>query len=239
LPGAKCFQLDHVIEGGNTVATKSDAQINQDVFDELTWDPAIQVTDLNIDTFDGSVRLTGKVRNYRTKEEAKAAAYRVSGVQYVHNELVVDQWGPDIRSDTSLADSIKLALQLDYKVPDQRINVEVSKGYVTLTGSVDWAYQRQAALDDALKITGITSVDNQITLTPPHASAEEIQRGMARAFARHAELPDDKIVVEVEGSHVTLSGQVEFWSQYYMAENIAWKAPGVTDVANKIKVDIS
>ena len=124
------------------MATKSDVQINQDVFDALTWDPAIQVADLNIDTFDGAVRLTGKVRNYGTKEEATAAAYRVSGVQYVHNEMVVDPWEPDIRSDTSLTDSIKLALSLDSRVPDQRITVQVSRGHVTLTGSLDWAYQR-------------------------------------------------------------------------------------------------
>ncbi len=220
------------------MATKSDRQINQDVFDELTWDPAIQVADLNIDTFDGRVMLTGTVPYYWTKEKATEAAYRVSGVRHVENELTVNPSEPGIRSDGAIADSIKNALLLDYQVPDQRINVQVNQGHVTLTGSVEWAYQRQAAVDDVRKITGVTSVDNQITLTPPHASAEEIQRGIARAFVRNAELPNDKIVVEVEGGHVTLSGDVALWSEYDLAENTAWMSPGVTSVTNNIKVDI-
>ena len=218
------------------MATKSDEQINLDVFEELTWDPAIHVADLNIDTFDGRVTLTGTVHNYRTMEEATEAAYRVSGVRSVDNEMVVDPSEPDIRTDSSIADSIKRALLLDYQVPDQRINVEVNNGHVTLTGSVDWAYQRQAEMNDMLKINGITSVENLITLTPPHASAEDIQRGIARAFARNAELADDKIMVEVEGGQVTLSGNVAFWSEYHLAEDIAWKSPGVTFVNNKIEV---
>lgn len=221
------------------MATKSDRQINQDVFDELNWDPAIHVANLNIDTFNGRVTLRGTVRNYGTREEATEAAYRVSGVWYVHNEMTVNPSEPSIRSDSAIANSIKNALLVDYQVPDQQINVEVNQGHVTLTGSVDWAYQRQAAVDDVRKITGVTSVENLITLTPPHASAEEIQRGIARAFARNAELSDDKILVEVEGGHVTLSGQVEFWSEHDMAENIAWKSPGVTSVTNNIEVRIS
>jgi osmotically-inducible protein OsmY len=217
--------------------TKSDAQINQDVFDELVWDPAIQVADINIATSDGRVTLTGRVQNYGTKEEATEAAYRVSGVRYVDNELEVKPSEADIRSDSEIADSIRNALLLDTRVPYQRINVEVTKGHVTLTGSVEYAYQRQAAVDDVLKIAGIRSVDNLITVTPPHASAEEIQRGIARALARNAELSDDKIMVEVEGGHVTLSGKVAFRSEYTLAEQTAWKSPGVTSVTNNIKVD--
>ncbi len=197
--------------------------MNQDVFEELIWDPAIEVADLNIATINGRVSLTGTVHNYRTKEEATQAAYRVSGVRYVDNELLVNPSDPDIRSDSAIADSIKNALRLDYQIPDQRIQVEVNHGHVRLTGSVDWAYQRQAAVDDVLKITGVTSINNLITLTPPAASAEQIQRGIAHAFSRNAEISDDRIVVEVEAGHVTLSGHVAFWSEYYLAENTAWK----------------
>ena len=219
------------------MATKSDAQINQDVFDELAWDPAIHATGLNIATSDGTVTLTGRVDSSGTKEEATEAAYRVSGVRLVDNELEVTPSEPDIRSDSEIADAIKNALLLDTRCPYQRINVEVTKGHVRLSGSVDYAYERQAALDDVLKIAGVRSIDNQITLTPPHASAEEIQRGIARALARNAELADDKIMTEVEGGHVTLSGHVAFRSEYKMAEETAWKSPGVTSVTNNIVVD--
>ena len=185
--GAGALLVDHLVERAVSIQRDAHqgARLDVDVFDELVWDPAIEVAELNIATSDGKVTQTGTVHNYRTKEEATEAAYRVSGVRSVNNELVVNPSEPDIRSDSAIADSITNALLLDYQVPYQRINVEVTQGHVTLTGSVEYAYQRQAALDDVLKITGITSVDNQITLTPPHASAEEIQRGIARTFARN------------------------------------------------------
>ena len=217
------------------MANKSDAQINQDVFDELTWEPALSIADLNIDTIDGRVTLTGTVDAYRSKQEAARAARRVSGVRFVENLLVVNP-STLIRSDSEIKDAIKNAFLLDYQVPDQQISVEVDHSHVTLTGNVELAYQRQAAVDNALKIAGVTSVDDLITITPPHASAEAIQQGIARAFARNAELSDDQIAVETEGGHVTLSGKVEFWSEHDLAENISWKSPGVTSVTNNIEV---
>lgn len=217
------------------MANKSDAQINQDVFDELTWEPALSIADLNIDTIDGRVTLTGTVDAYWSKQEAARAARRVSGVRFVENLLVVNP-STLIRSDSEIKDAIKNAFLLDYQVPDQQISVEVDHGHVTLTGSVELAYQRQAAVDNALKIAGVTSVDDLITITPPHASAEAIQQGIARAFARNAELSDDQIAVETEGGHVTLSGKVAFWSEHDLAEETSWKSPGVTSVTNNIEV---
>lgn len=215
---------------------KTDAQMNQDVFDELTWDPAVPIADLNIDTMNGRVLLTGTVETSWEKQEASRAAYRVRGVRSVENLLRVNLSASSIHHDDDIADEIKRVLLIDYQIPEYRIGIKVDQGHVTLTGSVDWAYERQAAVDAVLKIAGVLSVDNQVTLTPPHASAAEIQRGIARAFARNAELPDDQIVVEAEEGRVTLRGTVEFWSERNLAEEIAWKSPGVTSVANHIEV---
>lgn len=215
---------------------KTDAQINQDVFDELTWDPAVPIADLNIETLNGRVLLTGTVEAFWEKQEASRATYRVRGVRSVENLLKVDPSASGIHHDDDIADEIQRVLLIDYQIPEHRINIKVDHGHVILTGSVDWAYERQAAVDAVLKIAGVLSVDNQVTLTPPHASAAEIQRGIARAFARNADLPDDQIVVEAKGGHVTLRGNVEFWSERNLAEAIAWKSPGVTSVANNVDV---
>lgn len=215
---------------------KIDAQINQDVFDELTWDPAVPIADLNIETLNGRVLLTGTVETFWVKQEASRAAYRVRGVRSVENLLKVDPSATGIHHDYDIADEIQRILLIDYQIPEHRISIKVDHGQVTLVGSVDWAYERQAAVDAVLKIAGVLSVDNQVTLTPPHASAAEIQRGIARAFARNANLPDDQIVVEAEGGHVTLRGNVEFWSERNLADAIAWKSAGVTLVTNNIEV---
>ncbi len=218
---------------------KTDAQMNQDVFDELTWDPAVLIADLNIDTMNGRVLLTGTVKTFWEKQEASRAVYRVRGVRAVENMLKVNPSASTIHHDDDIVDEVKRALLVDYQIPEHRINVTVDHGHVILAGNVDWAYERQAAVDAVLKVAGVLSVDNQVTLTPPHASAAEVQRGIARAFARNAELLDDQIVVEAEGGHVTLRGNVEFWSERELAERIAWKSPGVTSVANTIEVLVS
>ncbi len=184
----------------------------------------------------GRVLLTGTVETFWEKQEASRAAYRVRGVRSVENLLRVNLSASSIHHDYDIADEIKRVLLIDYQIPEHRISIKVDQGHVTLTGSVDWAYERQAAVDAVLKIAGVLSVDNQVTLTPPHASAAEIQRGIARAFARNAELPDDQIVVEAEEGRVTLRGNVEFWSERNLAEGIAWKSRGVTSVINNIEV---
>ena len=218
------------------MSQKTDEQITQDVLDELAWDPAVTVADLNISTDHGQVKLNGTVDTYSTKLEAEDAAYRVGGVSSVDNDIVVNPAALGLRSDTDIAADIRSALALDYQVPDDRISVSVVDGFVTLTGNVDWYYQQDSAEDDAAMILGVKGVDDEIVVNQPQASAMDISSGIARAFARNAELYDDNIDVTTNGSQVTLAGTVATWSEYDMAEDIAWMSPGVTSVTNNIAV---
>ena len=217
--------------------SQTDARINQEVFDELIWDPALSIADLDLTTIDGRVLLRGTVETAWARHEATRAAYRVRGVRHVENLLVVNSVAPNIHHDADIAEAIQEALLLDNRIPQFRITVEVERGHVTLSGNVEWAHERQAAVEAVCRIAGVTAVDDQIAVMPLlHASAAEIQQDIARAFARNAELPDDQIVVEVEGNQVTLRGNVEFWSERHLAEEIAWKSPGVTSVTNLLEV---
>ena len=216
--------------------SKTDAQITQDVIDELAWDPAVTVADLTVSTDHGRVKIHGTADTYGTKLEAEDAAYRVSGVTSVDNDIVVNPAALGLRADMAIAADIRSALALDYQVPDDRISVSVIDGFVTLTGNVDWDFQRDAAEDDAAMILGVKGVDDEIFDNQPQASAAGISSGIARAFARNAELYDDNIDVAVNGSQVTLAGTVATWSEYDMAEDIAWMSPGVTSVTNNIAV---
>jgi osmotically-inducible protein OsmY len=228
--------LDRQKERNNTLSQKSDAQITQDVLDEISWDPAVTVADLSVNTTDQRVTLMGTTTTYGEKLEAEEAAYRVAGVRYVENAIAVDPSAFGMLHDQDIAYDVRSALILDYKVPNGRINVSVFDGAVTLTGTVDWYYQSQAAADDAAKIMGVKSVENDIVVMPPEASATDISDGIARAFARNAELFDDNVRVSTDGGHVTLSGNVETWGEYKMAEDVARRSPGVSSVTNTILV---
>jgi len=228
--------LDHRKERNYELSKKSDAQITQDVRDELFWDPAVTVANLTVSTADHRVTLTGTTATYAGRLEAEEATYRVGGVRDVDNDIIVDPSIFGLRSDEDLAADVRTALILDYAVPDDHIFVSVLDGTVTLTGTVEWYYQRLAATNDAAMIKGVKFVDNQIAVIQPAALAEDIRSGIVQAFARNAELFDDNVSVNVDGGHVTLSGSVETWREYGMAEDVGWRTPGVTSVTNNVLV---
>jgi len=215
---------------------KTDARITQDVLDELAWDPAVTIADLSVSTDHGRVRLNGTADTFGTKLEAEDAAHRVGGVTSVENHIVVDPADLGLRHDADIADDIRCALELDSQVPDEWLSVSVMDGIVTLTGTVDWSYQREAAEEDAAMILGVRGLVDEITVKQPQASAVDISSGIARAFARNAYLYDNNIEVTTDGGHVTLSGTVATWSEYEMVNEIAWMSPGVTRVTNNIAV---
>jgi osmotically-inducible protein OsmY len=218
------------------MSQKTDTRITEDVIAELAWDPAVSVADLSISTEQGRVKLNGTADTYGTRLEAEEAAYRVGGVRFVDNEIVVNPVALGVRSDADVAADVRSALVLDYQVPDDRLYVSVANGYVTLSGNVDWYYQRDAAEDDAAMILGVQGLSDEITVNQAGASATAISSGIAQAFARNAELFDDNIEVTTDGGRVTLSGTVATWSESDMAEDIAWMSPGVNSVTNNILV---
>ena len=215
---------------------KTDDQITQDVLAELAWDPAVTVANLTVSTTDGRVSLHGTADTYGTKLEAEDAAYRVAGVRSVDDDIVVDPAAFGPRSDADIERDVQAALALDYQVPNEWISVSVVNGFVTLTGNVNWYYQRDAAEADAAMIKGVQGIDDEITVNQSGASAGDIAAGIDQAFARNAELYDDNIDVTTDGSNVTLSGTVATWDESEMAEDIAWMSPGVTNVTNDIAV---
>ena len=120
-------------------------------------------------------------------------------------------------------------------MPDGRIKVSVSKGWVTLEGEVDWQYQKDAAVEAVHHLVGVKGVTNLIALKP-WASATEVKSRIEAAFRRSAELDAQKVRVETHDGKVTLRGDVRSWSERQEAERTAWSAPGVTQVENLIAI---
>jgi osmotically-inducible protein OsmY len=180
---------------------KSDAQLTQDVLDELVWDPAVGVMSIDVKVNQGVVTLTGTSATYASKWEADAAAYRVLGVKSVINTIVVEPAALGVRSHSEIAQDVRTVLALDVAVPDTRIGVSVNNGIVTLTGNVDYYFQREDAEEDAVAIRGVRDMYNQIAiLQPASAMTGNISDGIARAFARNAELYDDNVEVSVSAT---------------------------------------
>ena len=215
---------------------RTDVSIHTDVLEELDWDPQVAVTDVGVEVDDGVVTLTGTVDTYGEKHAAERAAFRVDDVQAVANDLTVHPKGLGQRDDTDIAKVAVEALKWQASVPADKIEILVEHGVVTLRGSVTWDFQRAAAVTALRKLWGVRSVVNQITITQPSVSSADIHSSIERALVRHAALDANSISLQVDGRHVTLSGAVRSWAECKDAEDAVWKAPGVTEVTNRLSI---
>lgn len=215
---------------------KSDAQLKQDVCAELDADPAIDATHVGVAVQDGVVTLTGHLGTFAEKHAIERVVQRVQGVRAVAIELDVKLALSHRRSDAEIAQAAEAALDWHALVPEAQIRIKVESGWVTLSGEVDWQFQRVAAEKAVRHLTGVVGVSNAITLKQ-QATPDDVSRRIHDALARHADREAKHIQVTVEGSTVTLRGQVDSWSEHRTAQGAAWSVPGVTRVVNDLLVN--
>lgn len=214
---------------------KTDAQLQNDVEAELAWDPAVTHTNVGVLVKDGVVTLTGHPASQAEKYAIERAAQRVTGVRAIAVELEVKLPQGDERTDADIALAAERALDWSALVPHQAIKVMVENGCVTLTGEVDWEYQRRAAEAAVGNLLGVTAVSNQVAVNP-RLTAGDITAMIERALARQAQREARHIEVSVNGTDVTLTGTVHSWAERRAAQGVAWSAPGVANVTNHLKV---
>jgi osmotically-inducible protein OsmY len=214
---------------------KTDAQLQQDVIAELNWEPSVNAAQIGVEVKDGIVTLAGHVSSYAEKYAAERAAQRVSGVKALAVEMNVNLPGSSKRIDADIARSAENVLEWMTYLPKDCVKVKVESGWISLSGEVDWEYQRRGAVDAVRNLMGVTGVSNQIVIKPK-VSLSAVKSDIEAALKRRALLDAQEISVKVQGADVTLSGTVHSWSERDLARNSAWATPGVRNVVDNLTV---
>jgi len=213
----------------------SNDDVKRYVIDELFYDPKVDNRAIAVSADDGVVTLRGTVGSFREKREAKQDAQRVHGVRDVKNELDVRILTEDRRDDADLRGDVLRALVLDSLVP-ATIEAKVDDGWVTLTGTANWQFERDEAEFVGGNIAGVVGVENEIDLVAPGPSAHDVEHAIKKAMERNAKLDAKSVSVESSNGTVTLHGTVSSWADHDEAVSAAWAAPGVTRVKDHIVV---
>jgi osmotically-inducible protein OsmY len=202
------------------------------VMRQLDWDPEVDGSAVGVAATNGTVTLSGFIDTYSGKLAAERAAKRVHGVRAVANDigvrLCLERTDPDIAQDAARA------LELHSIIPEA-VQAVVHSGHLTLTGNVEWLYQKESAERAVRYIRGVRGVLNHITVSPK-AAVRDVHRRIVRALHQSADVDARQIAVTVSGNAVTLRGTVGTWLQRDAAERAAAKAPGIAHVDNQVTV---
>jgi osmotically-inducible protein OsmY len=212
-----------------------DSQLQKAVLAELRWEPSVPAAHIGVAANAGVVTLAGHVESVAEKYAAEAAACRVKGVKAVVQEIEVRLPAGGTPTDEEIAAAAINRLAWDVSVPKDSIKVEVEDGWLTLTGEVDWHYQKDAAEQDVRRLFGTVGVSNQIVIKSK-VDVSNISDDIMHALHRSWFFDPKTITVTADDGKVRLSGTVQSLHELQVAAATAWSAPGVIDVENDIAV---
>jgi osmotically-inducible protein OsmY len=211
----------------------ADVAVRDGVLRQLVWDPEVDASAIGITAHHGAVALTGYIDTYAGKLAAERAAKRVRGVRAVANDIEVRLKLE--RTDPELAADIARAFELRSTIPST-VQAAVHNGHVTLTGQVDWPFQKREAEQAVAHIRDVRSIMNHMTIAP-RAVERDVRHRIVEALHRNANIDARRITVTISGDTAILTGHVGSYLQREAAERAAADAPGIAHVTNHIVVE--
>ncbi|VWC68149.1 putative phospholipid-binding protein [Burkholderia lata] len=215
---------------------KSDKQLKQDVQDELESDPTIDATRIGVEVANRIVTLSGHPPSYAEKLAIERAANRVAGVKAIVIDMTVHLPDDDVRTDEDIANAVRSVLHWTVGLHDDAIRVQVERGWITLSGKVDWVHQSHLAVRAISQMRSVTGVTDHIHVQGSVAAAD-IGESIKRAIMRHAEREAMHLEVDVHDGTVTLSGKIGSAAEREAVRGAAWSSKGVRAVVDNLVVD--
>ena len=214
---------------------KTDQRLQQDVVDELTWEPSVRSKNIGVEVKKGIVTLIGEVNSYTEKLDIETTAQRVAGVKGLAIDIAVKLQGEHQRSDSEIAESVERVLSWSTYLEQDKIDIMVENGVVTISGQVHWDYERRSAMTVLRHLKGVVGIIDHITIKEKIASST-VKADIEAALKRRAINDAHSVKVTVQGSDVVLSGTVHSLSERDLVTSTAWSSKDVWSVIDHIEI---
>ncbi len=215
---------------------KHNETLKNEVMEAIRLEPLLGTAQIEVSANEGIVTLSGTVDSYVKKRAAEHVAGKVPGVHAVAEKIKVKFGADENKTDEALASEILKALQFSPDILKDSISVLVEDGWVTLEGKVKWIAQKEEAERTVHHLSGVRMINNNISIRSEREDDVE-KATIENALLRNWAIDDQEIEVSVLGNQVTLMGKVHSLYQSNTAERIAWNAPGVCNVHNKLTIE--
>lgn len=218
------------------VGIRTDSQLQQDVLDELDFEPSVDAAHIGVSAQNGVVTLNGHVASYAEKIAAEKAVQRVKGVRAIAQEIEVRYPNDKKTADDEIATRAVNILRWNSVVPAERVQIKVQDGWVTLKGEVDWQFQRLAAENSIRRLSGVSGVINNIALRA-RMHLSDVKSRIEEALKRNAEVEAQAIQVSSLGDgKIALEGKVHDWQEREAVRRAAWSVAGVRSVEDRLRI---
>jgi len=144
-----------------------------------------------------------------------------------------------VKSDIQIQTDVHAELLWDSRVNATAVGVEVDKGVVTLTGTVESYAKKLAAREAAHRVAGVLDVADNVQIRYPGAtplSDTDIAQAVRQALTWDVFVPEERIQSTVTQGMVVLDGDVDRWNQRGDAERAIRNLRGVRGVIDNLRV---
>ena len=212
----------------------NDEDLSDLIKDAIRRDERVYLQPIDVSVDDGIVTLTGTVCSHRRKEVAYEIASSFEGCRDVVNKLMVD---PETTlPDKEVVKKVVSSLNANADIIEGTINVAVTEGVASLSGTIKSECERLVAEDVARSVRGVRDVENMLIVDSiAEVYSDELAKGIKTALDHARGLKGAKIDVKVSGISVVLLGTVSLLSQKETAETVVRRF-GLQEIRNEIVV---
>lgn len=216
---------------------RTDEEIRDDVLAELAHNPRIAHSEIAVSVKHGTVTLNGMVSTLDEKHCAERAVKVIKGVRAVANDIEVKLPAEMRKADEGLAEQIGRLLSWYSSLRNMEVQAEVDDGRVTLTGEVDFLYQKALVAERVAELDGVSAVANRIKIRERHAIHEdEVKRQIVAALNRHASIEASHIHISIADGEVRLEGVVGAYRERDLVVEAVRATAGVQNIVDNLKV---